>query len=44
MGGGVCNSGADVDRVKREIEEIIGLDCSEALCCSAKQVSLQTAA
>lgn len=29
--------GADVERVKREIEEIIGLDCSEALCCSAKK-------
>ena len=30
--------GADVDRVKREIEEIIGLDCSNALECSAKRV------
>ena len=31
-------AGADVERVKREIEEIIGLDCSEALSCSAKKV------
>ncbi len=31
-------AGADVDRVKREIEEIIGLDCSDALSCSAKKV------
>ena len=30
--------GADVDRVKREIEEVIGLDCSDALACSAKMV------
>ena len=30
--------GADVDRVKREIEEVIGLDCSDALVCSAKMV------
>lgn len=30
--------GADVERVKREIEEIIGLDCSDALECSAKKV------
>lgn len=30
--------GADVERVKREIEEIIGLDCSNALVCSAKRV------
>ena len=32
--------GADVDRVKREIEEVIGLDCSDALACSAKMVRL----
>ncbi|MDQ3033626.1 MAG: translation elongation factor 4 [Myxococcota bacterium] len=29
--------GADVDRVKREIEEVIGLDCSEAISASAKE-------
>ena len=29
--------GADVDRVTREIEEVIGLDCSGAILCSAKQ-------
>lgn len=29
--------GAEVDRVKREIEEVVGLDCSEALLASAKQ-------
>jgi translation elongation factor EF-4 len=23
--------GADIDRVKREVEEVIGLDCSEAV-------------
>ena len=27
---------ADIDGVKRQIEEIIGLDSSEAVCCSAK--------
>ena len=27
---------ADIDRVKKEIEDIIGLDCSEAPCISAK--------
>ena len=36
--------GADVERVKREIEEIIGLDCSNALECSAKRVSAQDGA
>lgn len=34
----VCALGADVDRVKREIEEVIGLDCSNAILASAKQV------
>ena len=29
--------GADPDRVKREIEEVIGLDCSNAIYASAKQ-------
>ena len=29
--------GADVDRVKREVEEVIGLDCSEAISASAKE-------
>merc|ERR1712134_116397 len=29
--------GADVDRVTKEIEEVIGLDCSGAILCSAKQ-------
>lgn len=29
--------GADPDRVVREIEEVIGLDCSDALLCSAKE-------
>ncbi|KAL3152218.1 hypothetical protein ABBQ32_001303 [Trebouxia sp. C0010 RCD-2024] len=29
--------GADVDRVKREIEEVIGIDCSNAILASAKQ-------
>ncbi len=28
--------GADVDRVKREVEEVIGLDCEEAIPASAK--------
>jgi GTP-binding protein LepA len=27
---------ADVDRVRREVEEVIGLDCSQVLACSAK--------
>jgi GTP-binding protein LepA len=27
---------ADVDRVRREVEEVVGLDCSELLPCSAK--------
>jgi GTP-binding protein LepA len=27
---------ADVDRVRREVEEVIGLDCSHLLACSAK--------
>ncbi|XP_073150893.1 translation factor GUF1 homolog, chloroplastic [Henckelia pumila] len=29
--------GAEPDRVSREIEEIVGLDCSEAIHCSAKE-------
>ncbi|KAF3327473.1 translation factor GUF1 [Carex littledalei] len=29
--------GADPDRVSREIEEVIGLDCSNAIHCSAKE-------
>ncbi|XVF14654.1 hypothetical protein REPUB_Repub09cG0080300 [Reevesia pubescens] len=29
--------GAEPDRVIREIEEVIGLDCSNAICCSAKE-------
>ncbi|CAM6104897.1 unnamed protein product [Calypogeia fissa] len=29
--------GADPDRVAKEIEEIVGLDCSEAIQCSAKE-------
>lgn len=29
--------GADPERVKREIEEVIGLDCSGAILCSAKE-------
>ena len=28
---------SDVDRVSREIEEVIGLDCSGAILCSGKQ-------
>jgi GTP-binding protein LepA len=27
---------ADVDRVKQEVEDVVGLDCSEVLACSAK--------
>ena len=34
-------AGADVDRVKREIEEVIGIDCSNAIYASAKQVTLK---
>ena len=33
-----CAAGADPERVKREIEEVIGLDCSNAIMASAKQV------
>ena len=29
--------GAEPERVKREIEEVIGLDCSDAIMASAKQ-------
>ena len=29
--------GAEPDRVKAEIEELVGLDCSDAVLCSAKQ-------
>ena len=31
-------SGAEPDRVKREIEEVVGIDCSNAVMVSAKQV------
>ena len=31
-------TGAEPERVKREIEEVIGLDCSNAIMVSAKQV------
>ncbi len=30
-------AGADVEKVKREVEEVIGLDCSNAILTSAKQ-------
>lgn len=33
--------GADPERVKREIEEVIGLDCSRAIMASAKQVGVR---
>jgi Elongation factor Tu GTP binding domain len=36
----VVAAGADVERVKREVEEIIGLDCSDAIQCSAKMVGV----
>jgi GTP-binding protein LepA len=29
--------GADIDRVKREVEEVIGLDCSEGIPCSRSE-------
>ena len=32
------SAGADAERVKREIEEVIGIDCSNAILASAKQV------
>jgi len=28
--------GADLEKVKREVEEVVGLDCSDAVACSAK--------
>lgn len=31
-------AGAEPDRVKREIEEVVGIDCSNAIMVSAKQV------
>lgn len=34
----MTSTGADVERVKREIEEVIGIDCTHAICASAKQV------
>lgn len=35
---GVCIiAGADPERVKREVEEVVGLDCSNAILASAKQ-------
>jgi translation elongation factor EF-4 len=30
-------TGADPERVKREVEEVVGLDCSKAILASAKQ-------
>ena len=36
--------GADIDRVKREVEEVIGLDCSGAVPASAKDVTLPSPA
>ena len=30
-------AGADPDRVRREVEEVVGLDCSDAIMASAKQ-------
>lgn len=38
----LLSAGADVARVKREVEEIIGLDCSDAIECSAKKVPTLT--
>lgn len=32
-----CCAGADPERVKREVEEVVGLDCSNAILASAKQ-------
>jgi GTP-binding protein LepA len=29
--------GADIDRTKREVEDVVGLDCSEAIAASAKE-------
>jgi translation elongation factor EF-4 len=37
------SAGSDVERVKREVEEIIGLDCSDAIQCSAKMVGVPLA-
>ena len=33
------DAGAEPERVKREIEEVVGLDCSNAIMVSAKQVT-----
>ena len=30
-------AGADVEKVKREVEEVVGIDCSNAILTSAKQ-------
>lgn len=34
-------AGAEPERVKREIEEVVGIDCSNAIMVSAKQVNLK---
>ncbi len=34
---GELPAGADVEKVKREVEEVVGLDCSNAILTSAKQ-------
>lgn len=31
-----AHTGADVEKVKREVEEVVGLDCSNAILTSAK--------
>ena len=36
---GVVPAGAEPERVKKEIEDVVGLDCKDALLASAKQVS-----
>ena len=33
------DAGAEPERVKREIEEVVGIDCSNAIMVSAKQVT-----
>lgn len=33
-----CHAGAEPDRVLREIEEVVGIDCSHAIRASAKMV------
>ena len=34
-------AGAEPERVKKEIEDVVGLDCKDALLASAKQVGSQ---